>query len=601
MKPLKKIKKEIRRLFKANNQGAKEVCFEAAIWMNSFLGVFIPCCYIQRINDQLIVEIENMEIEAKAQLDFLSRSLEEDFSRKESQDSRERFYKKRLRQLKKKYDWTSEIDLPSRKRKDKTKSEIKEDIKQLRQRPSILERLDSLRNKTQEKIQKRQEWFGTSVSLLSVVLAACLVNFYPDYKYSVNKLNNFNFNIFVSIALSLGFFTLSFTFLSFDFLSKENPKKGERKKKRKCSQPTQALLSFLLSLAVFSPILCGGFLSSTLGPGESFAIVISDQNATESRMDISFFKIFPVNDVDSERGKSVNRGWVRCREYQNEYLKADFIRSGPVLILANLDNETECALEEKQIRHPEDLLLLGENWNNRSSSPFPDKVQSKYKKQVSVQGFKGWKKIPVFSLGQKDLGKFEKALQSNLTRIRTIEKNDLPAMMRHDSDLFTVNCNEIECLDITRSCANDNFDGVFLGFRSMARRNVKVSISCSYLGRPCKELKQKKNVRKVLSECQNTVTPEVYSTKKLAMRCIWNKTNEYRALTDCGRNFENLQHPKYRNLDNRCCSRNQTNIFFREGCQGRGKSSEKELMLCHHEWSSWSAWSTSEQIGVFTR
>ena len=66
LKPLKKIKKEIRRLFKANNRDVKEVNFEVAIWMNSFLGIFIPCCYIKRINDQLIVEIENMEIEAKA-------------------------------------------------------------------------------------------------------------------------------------------------------------------------------------------------------------------------------------------------------------------------------------------------------------------------------------------------------------------------------------------------------------------------------------------------------------------------------------------------------------------------------------------------------
>ena len=168
-------------------------------------------------------------------------------------------------------------------------------------------------------------------------------------------------------------------------------------------------------------------------------------------------------------------------------------------------------------------------------------------------------------------------------------------MMRYDSDLFTVGCNEDECLDINRSCANDNFDGVFLGFKSMARRNVMVSISCRDQGRNCTELKQKKNEQQVLSECQKTVTPKVYFAKKLALRCIWNKTNEDRALTSCGRISENLQN----NLHSRCCSQNQTNIFFREGCGGR--NAEKGPMLCDHKWGSWSSWSNTELDEVFTR
>ena len=169
-------------------------------------------------------------------------------------------------------------------------------------------------------------------------------------------------------------------------------------------------------------------------------------------------------------------------------------------------------------------------------------------------------------------------------------------MMLHDSDLFTVGCNEVECLDINRSCANDNFNGVFLGFKSMVRRNVMVSISCRDQGRNCTELKQKKNEQKLLSECQKTVTPKVYSTKQLALRCIWNKTNEDRALTACGGISENLQN----HLHNRCCSQNQTNIFFREGCR-QGKGGKKKLMQCDHDWSSWSAWSTTELDEVFTR
>ena len=46
LRTLRQIKKEIRRLFKANNREVKQINFEAAIWMSSFLGILIPCCYI---------------------------------------------------------------------------------------------------------------------------------------------------------------------------------------------------------------------------------------------------------------------------------------------------------------------------------------------------------------------------------------------------------------------------------------------------------------------------------------------------------------------------------------------------------------------------
>ena len=283
----------------------------------------------------------------------------------------------------------------------------------------------------------------------------------------------------------------------------------------------------------------------------------------------------------------MNRNVTSCENY----LKEDFggrsrNRSEPVVIFANLDSEMECSVGEKQVRNPGDILLLGENWNYRSSSPFPEKVQS----------FKRWKKIPVFSLRQKDVEEFEKARQNPHSKIRIIERNQLPALMRHDSDLFTVDCNEDECLDITRSCANDNLDGVFLGFKSLARRNVMVSVSCRDQGRSCRELKRrKKNEKKALSECQKTVvTPKMYSVKKLALRCKWQKTNKDRALTACGRHSENLQ----KNIENRCCSKNQTNIFFRAGCRAE---SGKKPILCDRDWSGWSDWFGTLNTEVFTR
>ena len=145
----------------------------------------------------------------------------------------------------------------------------------------------------------------------------------------------------------------------------------ENKQNKKRSQPCQALISLLLSVCVFVPIIFGGLLSSTFSPGESFAIVISDPGAAENKMNISLFKIFPVNSgVVSEKKTSVNKRVVSCEDY----LRSD--HNGPVLIFVNLASEGECKLKEDQIRSNEDFLLLAENWNHRSSSPFPDQVSS---------------------------------------------------------------------------------------------------------------------------------------------------------------------------------------------------------------------------------
>ena len=208
--------------------------------------------------------------------------------------------------------------------------------------------------------------------------------------------------------------------------------------------------------------------------------------------------------------------------------------------------------------------------------------------------------MKVFSLRQDDVDDFEKALQNKRAEIRITEKEDLPRLLHQDSNLFTVTCEESNCLDITRSCSNDDFSGVFLGFKSVPRRNVLVTISCRDQGRSCNELKRKKKAQKVVSDCEDTVMPGVFSEKKkMALRCAWNKSNKDLELTDCGESSQNLQSEKFDNFKNRCCSQNQTNIFFRKGCLER--NTVKTLKPCQHDWSAWSAWSKTVLIRVFTR
>ena len=259
--------------------------------------------------------------------------------------------------------------------KKKTINAIKNEITELKKRPSILEKLDSLQKRTQAKIQRKQQCFATFTILLSLALATYLVNFSPNYKYSVNKINNFNFNVFVAIAASLGLITLVLTYFNFNFFGvpkvQAEQNGFEKKQKKKRSQPCQALISLFLSVCVFVPIIFGGLLSSMFSPRESFAIVISDPGAAENLMNISIFEIFPVNSgAVSEKKTSVNKGVVSCEDY----LRSD--HNGPVLIFANLASESWCSLKEDHIRNNEDVLLLAENWNHRSSSPFPDQVSS---------------------------------------------------------------------------------------------------------------------------------------------------------------------------------------------------------------------------------
>jgi hypothetical protein len=61
----------VKYLFKANNEPYKERSFEMAIWLSSFLGMFIPCCYIQRLEDKYVLQIDFMEPEARKEVEDL--------------------------------------------------------------------------------------------------------------------------------------------------------------------------------------------------------------------------------------------------------------------------------------------------------------------------------------------------------------------------------------------------------------------------------------------------------------------------------------------------------------------------------------------------
>jgi len=331
-------------------------------------------------------------------------------------------------------------------------------------------------------------------------------------------------------------------------------------------------------------------MSNKYSPGESFAIIVSDPAAKDNTMTLTMFKIYPVNDIHLNRSQvNIPRKIVHC----NYYKKYDSSNSS--VIFADLDDDA-CLVHLENMgetgKHT-DVLLLGESWNHRSSCPYPDYVENNGR-QFSLKNLKNGKKMPVYSLSKKDIEKFMEAKDtSSLHEMKIIVKQDLDNLMKPDSDIFTVDCNELECLNIRRSCPSTDTikpGEVFLGYNSTARRNVNLTLICRDLGEDCTELlkyKEEKS-RKTHNPCEQTVNMNHFSpfkSEKLALRCSkhLNFKNDNLQLT-CGRDRDQTR------SETRCCSSNKTNIFTTEKCTHL-KKLDYDPCKKKKSWSDWSPWS----------
>ena len=62
---IKKMEVEVKYLYEKYGDEWREVRYNTAVWMNSFVGMFIPCGYIERLDDCRVITIENMELQFK--------------------------------------------------------------------------------------------------------------------------------------------------------------------------------------------------------------------------------------------------------------------------------------------------------------------------------------------------------------------------------------------------------------------------------------------------------------------------------------------------------------------------------------------------------
>ena len=92
-----------------------------------------------------------------------------------------------------------------------------------------------------------------------------------------------------------------------------------------------------------------------------------------------------------------------------------------------------------------------------------------------------------------------------------------------------------------------------------------------------------------MTECEKTVTPRTFEKENLALQCKWGDT-EGNLNPEIGMQMENL--PIFKNR--RCCSKNLTNVFFREGCLEEDGTAREDP--CLESWGPWSAWRGTELV-----
>ena len=251
---IKKIEDDVKYLYETYGEESREVRYNTAIWMNSFVGMFIPCGYIERLGDAWVITIENMELQFRKDVKSTVADLETTFDAEverlinsvkgfrakqpeTSDKDKKRFneqaakklknYKGAIRDLAKDYGWEYQLSKEDTFNTDESKTfkervahmkeTVKTELNKIRKRPSILYSLDKLHHEIRMEIIKGQEAVAVSICLFSVLLGMILIN-QAAFGYPPNFINNYNFNVYSVVLITLGVMCLVFVTIKFDIL-----------------------------------------------------------------------------------------------------------------------------------------------------------------------------------------------------------------------------------------------------------------------------------------------------------------------------------------------------------------------------------------------
>jgi len=557
-KQMKKEMKSIRKRIKKHLKGKEDECkyrrIELAVWLSSFIGIFIPCCYSQQLEDKIINKIH----------------CEEKCYKHVQQDKQR---------------GTQSCHLKSK---------------------EILQKLDEIREDFQNRVLKKQEFWGTFVNLVSSAIIFALVNCTDTYKYADNKLTNFSFNIYSYVLAALGVMCLLFTFLNFDILkllslghvetkdisnvTADVPITRKKEKTRFCGQ---FLVSCFFSFLVVTPILLGGYYNQFYSKPEGFAILVPDPAALKNEMNITMVKVNPINNKSPETtGK-----FISCEKYfTNENQNTD--KDKTFIVYADL-SIPECSKHlvdqkdfEKTVerRQNKDAILIAENFKHRSSSSFPettfDDISQTFTDK-SISHLKTFDKIPILSFNQMDKKYFESNGVERMEgqEVRIVMKDISDLLKPATSELLSVECNDRECIHL-EDPDNGNSAGstVFLGCDSQPKRSVTVTIECRDKGKLCTEFERYERLQSKEKEtsCRGEIITMKFNGTRVPLNCKGKTTKNWNTRERnliCDDENQILDHP---NKIKCCRDTNRATIYAKEGCK---KPS-------HLTWGSWSEWNT---------
>ena len=458
LKVAEKERRKIDQERKLQRQGSEYM--DIAVWLSSFVGIWVPCCYSQPLPDATQREIHKEKwVE-----------VEQDLEAENAVD-------------------------------DETAEWLKRKILEERnENNDLLEILDKTRFQFSKKVVKLQEIIGSLINFFCIAIVWYLVN-NNKLAHNDNKLTNFSFNVYSTVLMTYCLLCQIFTFLDFDIripkpclASSSNSKKNNRNSKRKTKKVgddvpdgplcragmtskkmqrrkemeekenfskilTQFLVTIFLCSLVVAPALAGGWYNHTRSPTSGFAVVVSGLGSgQEDRMSLSMVKIYKVN-------TAMITEWSGKIQSCKRYFEENFNSEKATVILANLMRE-DCRKHfqrknfEKKVasrKDKNDVILIWENWENRSSSPFPKRIYDTDQTDFlfDIEYLKSVQNISIFSFNKKDnfgnitekIEFMDDAATAANTEMRIVLQG-MEKLLDNNSPLFKVSCSPDECVRV---------------------------------------------------------------------------------------------------------------------------------------------------------
>jgi len=589
-KEMKSVRKKIKKHLKETNQ---EQCkyrrIELAVWLSSFIGIFIPCCYSQQLEDKIVNKLSDKH--------ELLKTLDE---------IRENFQKRVLKRQELAGTLINFISCVV--------------IFMLVNYTDTYKYADNKLTNFSFNI-----YFYVVSTLGLMCLTFTLLNFDALHIFNLGHTETKGkTNITVrSFDEPDGAITLPD--------AKKNLKAHNPLKVKVIEQKTNKFVQFLVSVLfcflVLTPILFGGYYNYTYTKPDGFAILVPDPAALENEMNMTMVKINPVNNYYKPKNMEGTIGrFIKCEDFFSPSF-ANKKRKGCITYIVYADLRShECwkhLIDKEKFEKEMDskvALLIAENFQHRSSSSFPltifDDTSDTFLDK-SISHLKTFNEIPILSFNKMDRSVFESGIEAiENQEVRIVMKGIQDLFNPTTSELLMVECNDAECIHLE----DGEFEGseVFLGCDSQPKRNVKVRIECSDRGKHCTEFDrynkntQKEKIEKEQSCRGRTITPE-FVGNTVALRCKGRTTGH--DLDSCSTSQKDQRWRSWsqkkedlicRDDDNKkpidnsnkgitCCTSERTTIFATKGCKYPKRNEcnwgrQKSQISGRKEWGFWSDW-----------